>query len=54
MTRVVVGLVVLVEEDVVLVVVGGVPLDTGVVRTIRNVAPMNRTTMMRTTLSEGW
>jgi hypothetical protein len=54
MTRVVAGLVVLVEEDVVLVVVGGAPLDTGVERTMRNVAPINSTTMMRTTLSEGW
>jgi len=39
---------------IVVVVVDGVALDGDAARTMKNVAPTNNTTMMKTTLSEGW
>jgi hypothetical protein len=51
-TRVVDGDVVLVVDDVVVVV--GVPEEGAIARTMRNVPPTNRTTMINTTASDGW
>src|SRR5665213_379465 len=49
-----VGAVVLVLDVEVVVVVVGVADDGAAARTMRKVAPMNSTTMIRTTPCEGW
>jgi hypothetical protein len=54
MTRPEWGAVVLVDEEAVVVVVVGVPLEGVTARTMRKVAPTKSMTMMKTTLSEGW